>query len=74
MITSLYANEKYKQYGYHGGPLDRGSADAYYGRPKSPHKYPNGTYNGERVIDLTQEEIDAYNFGYDNETDRKQWE
>ena len=57
----------------HGSPMDRGSADAYYWRPRSPHKYPNGTYNGERVTDLTPEEIEEYNFGYDNETDRKIW-
>jgi hypothetical protein len=65
--------DKYKEHGYHGGPRDRGSADAYYGRPKDPHKYPEGTYNGERVTDLSEEELAAYHYGYDNEDDRKDW-
>jgi hypothetical protein len=49
----------------HGSPYDRGHSDAYYGRERDPHKYPEGTYNGERVTDLTPEEIKAYNAGYD---------
>ena len=49
----------------HGSPYDRGHSDAYYGRERDPHKYPEGTYNGERVTDLTPEEIKAYNDGYD---------
>ena len=58
---------------WHGSPYDRGSADAYYGRGKNPHKYPNGTYKGPAVTDLTPEEIKAYNAGYEEETDRKDW-
>jgi hypothetical protein len=54
--------------------MDRGSADAYYGRARSPHKWPQGTGHGEKVTDLTPEEIEEYNFGYDNETDRKIWD
>lgn len=59
----------------HGSPCDRGSADAYYHRPKNPHYWPEGTYNGTKVEakDMTPEEIEAYNYGYDNETDRKDW-
>jgi hypothetical protein len=49
----------------HGYPFDRGSADSYYGRPRDPHYYPQGTYNGDRVTDLTEVEIVAYNAGYD---------
>ena len=49
----------------HGSPFDRGSADSWYGRGKNPHFYPNGTYNGEAVTDLTPEEVAAYNKGYD---------
>ena len=51
----------------HGGPYDRGSADSYYGRPKEPHFYPHGTYNGKRVeeFEMTQKQIDAYHRGYD---------
>jgi len=60
----------------HGGPYDRGSADSYYGRGKSPHKWPEGTYKGTKVTDLTAEEVEAYNAGYeDNEQygDKKEW-
>lgn len=49
---------------YHGCPYDRGGADAYYGRPKDPHKYPNGSYNGPRVTKLTRDELTAYHIGY----------
>jgi len=59
----------------HGGPHDRGSADAYYGRGSDPHHYPNGTGNAPRIKeeDMTASEIEAYNYGYDNEDDRKVW-
>jgi len=57
----------------HGSPYDRGHSDAYYGREKDPHKYPEGSYNGERVTDLTPEEIEAYNAGYEGCTDFKDW-
>ena len=61
----------------HGSPFDRGSADSWYGRGKNPHFYPNGTYNGEAVTDLTPEEVAAYNKGNDeNEaipSARKEW-
>ncbi len=57
----------------HGSPYDRGSADAYYGRPMDPHKYPNGTYHGDRVTDLTDKEVAQYNRGYLEQTDRKDW-
>ena len=33
----------------HGAPYDRGSADSWYGRPKFPHWYPEGTYNGDVI-------------------------
>ena len=61
----------------HGGLFDRGSADSYYGRPRDPHWYPDGTYNGPRVTDLNPVEIAAYNAGYDwNEQygDKKNWD
>jgi len=57
----------------HGSPYDRGHADAYYGRSRNPHKWPEGTGHGEKVTDLTPEEIDAYNAGYDDCDDRKDW-
>ena len=61
----------------HGSLFDRGSADSYYGRPRDPHYYPEGTYNGTKVTELNQLEIEAYNAGYDyNEQygDKKSWD
>ena len=49
----------------HGSPFDRGSADSWYSRPFSPHKWPEGTYKGEKVTDLTPEEVEAYRAGYE---------
>lgn len=59
----------------HGGPLDRGSADRYYGRPFDPHYWPEGTYKGIRVeeADMTVDQIEEYTYGYNNENDRKEW-
>lgn len=61
----------------HGSPYDRGRADSWYRRPSSPHKWPEGTGRGEKVTDLTPEEIEAYEAGYeDNERqgDHKEWD
>lgn len=60
----------------HGSPMDRGSADAYYGRPVNPHYYPNGTGKGYRVLeaDMTPEQIEEYCEGYRNQEDRKEWD
>lgn len=49
----------------HGSLYDRGSADSYYGRGRSPHWYPNGSYNGDPVEDLTREEVEEYLAGYE---------
>lgn len=60
----------------HGALYDRGSADSYYGRPRNPHWYPEGTYKGDRVEDLTPAERAEYLAGYDyNERfgDKKDW-
>lgn len=62
----------------HGGPYDRGSADSYYGRPRDPHWYPEGTYHGRRVPmeEMSATEIQAYLAGYgDNEASNmhKDW-
>lgn len=59
----------------HGSPMDRGSADRYYGRPFDPHYWPEGSYIGERVemADMTVDQINKYTYGYNNETDRKEW-
>ena len=48
----------------HGGPFDRGSADSYYNRPRSPHYYIGDTYKGEPIVDLNLYELEAYNAGY----------
>lgn len=63
-------------YHSHGSLWDRGSADSYYGRPRDPHYYPDGSYNGERVTDLTPEQVKEYLGGYEwNEDfgDKKSW-
>lgn len=59
----------------HGGPYDRGSADAYYGREYNPHYFVGDTYNSQRVElkDMTAAEITAYTVGYRGTTDRKDW-
>ena len=44
---------------------DRGSADAYYRRERSPHWYPSGTCRGERITRLTEKETAEYQSGYD---------
>lgn len=49
----------------HGSPYDRGSADSYYHRPCDPHYYPQGTGHGERITDLTDEQVKEYLAGYD---------
>lgn len=50
----------------HGGPWDRGSADAYYKRMYNPHYYKDGTYMSEKVEfgDMSEDEIAAYADGY----------
>lgn len=60
----------------HGSPQDRGSADRYYGRRFDPHWWPNGTGKGIRVEmeDMTPEQIDEYEYGFDNEEDQKDWD
>ena len=76
MITEM-TRENYDT--THGGAFDRGSADSYYGRPRNPHIYPAGTYNGDRVeqSEMTPAEIQAYYAGYQyNEQfgDKKSWD
>lgn len=50
-----------------GSLFDRGIADAYYGRAFAPHWYPEGTYNGNRIENLTSEEIEEYRKGYQHQ-------
>ena len=51
--------------GTHGCLFDRGSADSYYGRPRSPHYGGVGGDSGPRVEQLTAEERAEYLAGYD---------
>ncbi len=50
----------------HGGPYDRGSADAYYRRPYNPHYYKGASLASELVekADMTDQEIAAYSVGF----------
>ena len=60
-----------------GSAYDRGSADRYYNRERSPHFYYNKNKENEMLIDeskMTDLAIDDYNLGYDFEMDRKVWE
>lgn len=49
----------------HGGPFDRGSADAYYRRPRNPHYYEGATLMTPQVTELSEAELEAYHAGYD---------
>jgi hypothetical protein len=60
----------------HGSLWDRGRADSYYGRPRSPHWWPEGTGNGTKIEDLTAAERAEYIAGYNHNEesgDRKNW-
>ena len=61
----------------HGSFFDRGSADSYYHRPRDPHRGGVGGMSGERVVAVTEAELEAYHAGYDyNEEygDTKSWD
>ena len=66
MSYGEYKNKKYDD--RHGGPFDRGSADAYYGRLMDPHYYVRDTGTSTRIgfYDMTDEEVEAYNAGYES--------
>jgi len=60
----------------HGGLYDRGRADSYYRRGINPHWWPEGTNKGQKVTDLTKEEIAEYVAGFrsnEAEEDWKDW-
>ena len=63
MIT-LESRNNYDQ--RHGGPFDRGSADSWYHRPRSPHFYIGDTGSSERINEtqMTSQEVQAYLAGY----------
>ena len=59
----------------HGSPYDRGSADRYYGRPFNPHFYAGDSYTSDKFDrhSMTDEEIEEYRLGWEEEDDRKDW-
>ena len=72
-MSATTSSDLYDQ--VHGGPWDRGSSDAYYGRSFDPHWWPKGTYEGSRVemAQMTASEIVAYTAGYRDTHERKAW-
>lgn len=56
------------KYSRHGGAYDRGGADSWYLRPRDPHYYTGGSYQGDRIPEekMSKEEIEAYHQGYDD--------
>lgn len=54
---------------------DRGSADAYYGRPFNPHIWLD-LMGRDKVTkeNMTEAEIESYWLGYSEEDDRKEWD
>jgi len=73
--VTYYNHEECKHDTRHGGPYDRGSADYYYWRECSPHYYKGDTYSTDKIGEdkMTQEQISAYNAGFEDETDRKDY-
>jgi len=51
----------------HGGPSDRGGADAWYERPCRPHYYEGATGQSKRIEegDMTEAEVRAYVAAWD---------
>ena len=63
----------------HGGPYDRGSADAWYERPFNPHYFVGDSYNSDKISrdKMTEDEIKAYSAGYEEGMEsgsHKEWE
>lgn len=57
----------------HGGPYDRGSADAWYSRPLNPHYFKKSSYQSPRIEekDMTPLQVAAYHTGFREQTGRK---
>jgi len=57
---------RYDDFKSHGGPYDRGSADAWYERPPEPSYWPEGSYEGTRINEdkMTNLQREAYWAGY----------
>ena len=74
MIYGEYNGKSYDS--THGSFFDRGAADSYYGRGRTPHRGGVGGDSGPRIDAVTVEEVEAYHAGYDyNEQfgDKKDW-
>ena len=73
MDCEMYKLRKYSNDSVYGCPYDRGRADRFYDRDYEPHYWANGHgTNGGRVDNnLTDEQIEAYKLGFDNETERR---
>lgn len=52
----------------HGGPYDRGSADAYYRRKFAPHYFLGDTYSSKMIegCDMTADELIEYEAGWND--------
>ena len=75
-MTNLHTTTDDQQYdNRHGSPFDRGSADAYYGRPIKPHYYVGKTGSSKLVseAEMSKEEIEAYLAGFNQQDDFKDW-
>ena len=75
MIYGEYNGKTYNS--DHGSFFDRGAADSYYHRSRSPHRGGVGGASGPRIDAVSVEEIEAYNAGYEyNERfgDKKSWD
>jgi len=58
----------------HGGPYDRGSADAYYRRPFQPHCFEGDPAAAQQIpIEDGTPEYAAYREGYIQQEDFKDW-
>jgi hypothetical protein len=59
-------SESAVRHGRHGGPFDRGQADAHYHRPPRPHYFRGATYSSPAVFeeDMTEAQIAEYYDGY----------
>ena len=57
-----------RKHARHGGPYDRGAADAYYRRKFAPHYFKGATYSSTMVegCDMTADELMEYEQGWDD--------
>ena len=75
MECEMYKLRKYRNDSFYGCSYDRGSADRFYGRDYFPHYWTHGHRTNDGRVDenLTDEQIEAYELGFENESNRR-WE